>query len=65
MGAPTAEWVSVSTAARHFGVSRQTIYKWIAGRRVRGKQIAGRWVVRVWICLSTHQEGRARARRGA
>jgi len=46
MERPT-EYASVTEAAKALAVSRVTIYKWIANRRLDAEEIAGRTVITV------------------
>ena len=39
------QYVSVSSAADHFGVSRMTVYVWLASGRLTGENIDGRTFV--------------------
>ncbi|MFQ5724461.1 MAG: helix-turn-helix domain-containing protein [Terriglobia bacterium] len=39
------ELLTVALAARLLGKSRDTIYRWLAEGRLRGRKVGGRWLV--------------------
>jgi len=39
------ELVTVATAARLLGKSRDTIYRWLTEERLAGRKVGGRWLV--------------------
>lgn len=40
-------WVSVDEIATHMGVSKDTVYRWIAERGMPSAKVGGRWKFRV------------------
>jgi excisionase family DNA binding protein len=39
------ELVTVATAARLLGKSRDTLYRWLVEGRIEGRRVGGRWLV--------------------
>jgi len=36
-------WVSVDDVARHLGIARDTVYRWIEARALPGHRVGRRW----------------------
>lgn len=54
-------WVSVEDVANHLGVARDSVYRWIEGRRLPAHKIGRLWKFRLseiddWVCAGGANE---------
>lgn len=61
---PTEPWVSVDEVAKHLGVAKESIYRWIEGRGLPAHKIGRLWKFKVsevdeWVRTHPSSDGSA------
>jgi excisionase family DNA binding protein len=56
---PTEPWVSVDVIASHLGVAKDSIYRWIEGRKLPAHKIGRLWKFKISEVDSWVRQGRS------